>query len=87
MQHPQRACRGLVGDSKLDEAGMTPDFMKSCLGWMGDYYRLYLRDTSILQQKHVEALKKDSNKKQRLLGWNHDILSNIVPVDDEMEDY
>ena len=46
----------------LDEAGMTPDFMKSCLRWMGDSYRLYLRDTSILQQKHVEALKKDSNE-------------------------
>jgi len=26
----------------LDEAGMTPDFMKSRLRWMGDSYRLYL---------------------------------------------
>ena len=57
----------------LDEAGMTPDFMKSCLRWIGDSYRLYLRDTSILQQKHVEALKKDSNEIQRLLGRNRDI--------------
>ena len=71
----------------LDEAGMTPDFMKSRLRWMGDSYRLYLRDTSILQQKHVEALKKDSNEIQRLLGRNRDILPNIVPVDDEMGDY
>jgi hypothetical protein len=71
----------------LDEAGMTPDFMKSRLRWMGDSYRLYLQDTSILQQKHVEALKKDSNEIQRLLGRNHDILPNIVPVDDEMGDY
>ena len=46
----------------LDKAGMTPDFMKSRLRWMGDSYRLYLRDTSILQQKHIEALKKDSNE-------------------------
>ena len=71
----------------LDEAGMTPDFMKSRLRWMGDSYRLYLRDTSILQQKHVEALNKDSNEIQRLLGRNRDILPNIVPVDDEMGDY
>ena len=71
----------------LDEAGMTPDFMKSRLRWMGDSYRLYLQDTSILQQKHVEALKKDSNEIQRLLGRNRDILPNIVPVDDEMGDY
>jgi hypothetical protein len=33
----------------LDKAGMTPDFMKSHLCWMGKSYRLYLRDTSILQ--------------------------------------
>jgi len=71
----------------LDEAGMTPDFMKLRLRWMGDSYTLYLRDTSILQQKHVEALKKDSNKIQHLLGRNRDILPNIVPVDDEMRDY
>ena len=40
----------------LDEAGMQPDFIKSRLRWMGDSYRLYLRDTSILQQKHLTAL-------------------------------
>jgi hypothetical protein len=40
----------------LDEAGTTPDFMKSPLHWMGESYRLYLRDTSILQQKHVNVL-------------------------------
>ena len=51
---------------------------------MGD---LYLRDTSILQQKHVEVLKKDSKEVQRLLGRNRDILPNIIPVDDEMGDY
>jgi hypothetical protein len=71
----------------LDKAGMTPDFMKSHLRWMGDSYRLYLRDTSIVQQKHFEALIKDSNEIQHLLGRNCDILPNMVPVDDEMEDY
>jgi hypothetical protein len=71
----------------LDEAGMTPDFMKSRLRWMGKSYRLYLRDTSILQQKHVNALKKDSDDLLRLLGRNHDILPNIVPKDNEMGEY
>ncbi len=33
----------------LDEAGMNPDFIKSWLHWMGESYRLYLRDTAILQ--------------------------------------
>jgi len=46
----------------LDEAGMTPDFMKLRLRWIGDSYRLYLRDTSILQQKHIEALKRTPTK-------------------------
>ncbi len=35
----------------LDEAGMSPDFCKSRLRWMGKSYQLYLCDTSILQQK------------------------------------
>jgi hypothetical protein len=45
----------------LDKAGITPDFMKSHLQWMGESYRLYLHNTSILQRKHIDALKKDSN--------------------------
>ncbi len=57
---------------------MTPDFMKSRLRWMGDSYRLYLRDTSILQQKHVEALIKDSNEIQRLLGRNPSYNANFT---------
>ena len=54
---------------------------------MGNSYKLYLPDTSILQHKHVHALKKDSDELMKLLGSNKDILPNIVPVDDEMGDY
>ncbi len=54
---------------------------------MGESYRLYLRDTSILQRKHVNALKKESDKVMQLLGSNRDILPNIVPVDDKMGEY
>ncbi len=71
----------------LDEAGMTPNFMKSCLRWMGESYRLYLRDTSIPQQKHVGALTKESDEVMQLLGSNPDIMPNIVPVDEEMGEY
>ena len=71
----------------LDEAGMSPAFMTSQLRWMGDSYKLYLRDTSILQHKHIDALKKESNKIVKLLGSNRDVLPNVVPVDDEMGDY
>jgi hypothetical protein len=54
---------------------------------MGESYKLYLHDTSVLQQKHVDALKNESDEVMRLLECNQDILPNIVPVDDEMGEY
>jgi hypothetical protein len=54
---------------------------------MGDSYKLYLKDTSILQHKHIDALKKESNKLMKLLGSNKNILPNIVPEDDDMGEY
>ncbi len=54
---------------------------------MGDSYKLYLRDTSILQHKHIDTLKKESNELTKLLGSNKDVLPNIVPVVDDMGDY
>jgi hypothetical protein len=71
----------------LDEARMTPDFMTSHVRWMEDSYKLYLCNTLVLQHKHVNALKNESNEVMKLLGCNRDILPNIVPVDDEMEEY
>jgi hypothetical protein len=71
----------------LDEAGMSPVFMTSRLRWMGESYKLYLRDTSALQHKHVAVLSKESDEVMRLLGNNRDILPNIVPLDDEMGEY
>ena len=71
----------------LDEAGMTPDFMKSRLQWIGESYCLYLQDNSIIQCKHVNALNKESDKITRLLGDNRDVLPNIVPTDNEMGVY
>jgi hypothetical protein len=71
----------------LDEARMTPGFMKSRLQWMGESYCLYLQDTLILQRNHVDAFNKESDKIMRLLGNNQDILPNIVPTDNEMGVY
>ena len=36
----------------LDETGMSPEFIMSCLRWMGNSFRMYLRDTGIIQDKH-----------------------------------
>jgi hypothetical protein len=53
---------------------------------MGDSYKLYLQDTSILQHKHIDTLKKKSDELMKLLGSNKDVLPIIVPVDDDMGD-
>ena len=54
----------------LDKAGMSPAFMTSRIRWMGDSYKLYLQDTSILQHKHVHTLKKESDELMKLIGSN-----------------
>ena len=59
--------------------------MTARLRWMGESYKLYLCDTSIQQQKHVDALSKESDAIMRLLGNNRDVLPDTVPVDDEMD--
>ena len=54
---------------------------------MGDSYKLYLRDTSILQHKHINAPKKDLDELIKLFGTNKDVLPNVVTVDNDMGDY
>jgi len=45
----------------LDEAGKSPDYIKKCLRWMGDSFRMYLRDTHVIQDQHREALRLAGN--------------------------
>jgi hypothetical protein len=40
----------------LDKAGKLPDYIKKRLRWLGDSFRMYLRDTAIIQHQHVDAL-------------------------------
>ncbi len=40
----------------LDEAGKWPDYIKMRLCWLGDSFRMYLRDTAIIQHQHVDTL-------------------------------
>ncbi len=39
----------------LDEAGKLPDYIKKRLRWLGDSFRMYLRDTAIIQHQHEDA--------------------------------
>ncbi len=40
----------------LDKAGKLPYYIKKELRWLGDSFRMYLRDTAIIQHQHVDAL-------------------------------
>jgi len=71
----------------LDEAGLPPEFIKCRLHYLSDAYRLYLRDTSFIQSKHTNALNKDSEDIIKLLGENHMIIPNIVPIENDMGEY
>ncbi len=71
----------------LDEAGMPPEFIKFWLCYLSNAYRLYLRDTSVIQSKHTNALDKDSEDIINLLGVNRMILPDIIPIENDMGKY
>jgi hypothetical protein len=52
----------------LDEAGKLPDYIKKCLCWMGDSFRMYLRDMCVIQDKHCEALQASSKEVMDLIS-------------------
>ena len=33
-----------------------PDYIKKRLRWLGDSFRMYLKDTAIIQHQHVDVL-------------------------------
>jgi hypothetical protein len=52
----------------LDEAGKLPDYIKRRLCWLGDSFRMYLRDTAIIQHQHVDALLAASQEVMDLIA-------------------
>jgi hypothetical protein len=71
----------------LDEAGKSPDFIKSRLRYMGDSYCFYLQDTSVIQHQHIKALKTNLILITKLLGPNHSALLDTVTIDYDMGIY
>ena len=64
---------------------MSPEFIKSRLRWMGNSFRMYLRDTAIIQDKHRDVLRAASQEIIDLLdaGVNqlNITLANMTTVD------
>ena len=73
---------------------MTPHFIQACLRWMGNSFRMYLRDTGVIQDKHLDILRAASQEVIDLIENNietqvADIAAGltIVVLDNEMGDY
>jgi hypothetical protein len=52
----------------LDEAGKLPDYIKKRLRWLGDSFRMYLRDRAIIQHQHVDTLLAASQEVMDLIS-------------------
>jgi len=52
----------------LDESGMSPHFIMSRLLWMGNSFCMYLRDTNVIQDKHLDILQAASQEVIELLS-------------------
>ena len=71
----------------LDEEGMSPDFIKKRLRWLGESYRVYLRDTNKINEKHMEALKSSAKKTVELLDCTQQEDSEIDQIYADMGEY
>ena len=77
----------------LDKAGMSPSFIQKCLRWLGDLFKMYLRDTKAIQDKHLAALQSASSNVMALIGTPPDdivhltaTMSNLNAPNDIVED-
>ena len=76
----------------LGKAGMTPEFIMARLRWMGNSFRMYLRDTGIIQDKHRDFLRAESQEIVDLIAGSSANIPNMaglstVDADDTMGEY
>ncbi len=68
--HSLRVWAGVL----LDEAGMSPQFIMSRLRWMGNSFRMYLCDTDVIQDKHLDILRAAPQEVINLIDADTDTL-------------
>ena len=71
----------------LDEAGVKPDTIKKRLRWMGESYRIYLRDTAYISKQHNQSLEEASEAVMALLEAGDIIVPELTEEDTTMGDY
>ncbi len=52
----------------LDKAEKSPEYIKKRLCWLGDSFRMYLRDTTKIQSQHFDALQAASQEVMDLIA-------------------
>jgi hypothetical protein len=62
----------------LDEAGMSPSFIQKSLRWLGDSFKMYLRDRKAIQDKHLAALQSASSNVMALIGTPPDDIVHLT---------
>ncbi len=62
----------------LDKVGMSPSFIQKCLPWLGDLFKMYLRDTKAIQDKHLAALQSASSNIMALIGTPPDDIVRLT---------
>ena len=56
----------------LDEEGMSPNCIEKRLRWLGESYRVYLRDTNKINELHNSALKESVKHAMKLIELIHE---------------
>jgi hypothetical protein len=69
----------------LDEANKSPGFIKKRLRWMGESYRVYLRDTDKINEQHNLALEESSQAVMDLIDSNIDNQMQTLSKEDREE--
>ena len=69
----------------LDEAGKSPDFIKKRLRWMGESYRVYLRDTNKINEQHRDALMASSQATMALIETVEDTVFDQLSPEDAIQ--
>ncbi len=70
----------------LDESGKSPDYIKKRLCWLGDSFCMYLRDTLVIQQQHVDALQSASQEVLNLISALPEDVIALSTINDGMAD-
>ena len=73
---------------------MSPEFIMSRLQWMGNSFRMYLRDTGMIQDKHRDTLQAALQDVLDLIAGPHQAAPtggctdlSTVDADDTMGNY